>query len=215
MRIISVSNQHNSIIQAAHNTAEIIKQGEIVIAPTETTYGLIADAQNSEAVGRLFDLKRRPKDKPTAIFVESYNEIMSYAEEVAGEVLAAIKKLWPGPVTFVFKSKVEKWPGVVSSQRKIGLRCSSHPFIMKLVEIYDSPLTATSANISGMLMTSNDDLKNTFGDKLALFILDPALNFDNLPSTVVEISGNKADILRHGMVEKQSIKEIFANVRNT
>jgi L-threonylcarbamoyladenylate synthase len=211
VKIITIASDPASIGTAVKNAIQLINEGETVIVPTETAYGLAVDASNAEALSRLFELKRRGKDKPSAIFIRSPEEISRYVHIDNPAVLAAVGKLWPGPVTFVMKARTADWPGIVSSG-KIGLRCSSHPFIRKLTDSCDSPLTATSANLSGEMVDSVDNLKKFFGDQIKLFILDPELNLDSPPSTVVEISDDRINILREGKIKTETIRKIFNDV---
>ncbi len=213
MKIITIAGDPDSINIAIKTALQLIGTGEAVIVPTETAYGLVADASNAIAISRLFELKQRGRDKPSAIFVRSPEEITCYADIDSPAVLAAISRLWPGPVTFVMKARRADWPGIVSSG-KIGLRCSSHPLIRKLTASCDSPLTATSANISGQKANSADDLKKFLGDHIKLFILDPDLNLDSPPSTVVEISDSRINILREGKINTKTIRKIFSDVKN-
>jgi L-threonylcarbamoyladenylate synthase len=213
VKIITIASDPDSIGAAVKNAIHLINEGETVIVPTETAYGLAVDASNAEALSRLFELKRRGKDKPSAIFVRSPEQISRYAQIDSPAVLATIHKLWPGPVTFVMKARTADWPGIVSSG-KIGLRCSSHPFIRKLTESCHSPLTATSANVSGEMVNSVDNLKKIFGDHIKLFILDPDLNLESPPSTVVEISDNRINILREGKINTETIRKIFNDVNS-
>jgi L-threonylcarbamoyladenylate synthase len=213
VKTITIASDPDSIGTAVKTALYLINQGEAVIVPTETAYGLAVDAMNAKALSRLFELKRRGKNKPSAVFVNSAEEISRYAHIDSPVVLAAIRKLWPGPVTFVMNARIANWPGIVSSG-KIGLRCSSHPFIRKLIENCDTPLTATSANVSGEKVNSVNTLKKIFGDHVKLLILDPDLNLESPPSTVVEISDNGINILRQGKVNTETIRKIFNNVRN-
>lgn len=212
MKIITIASDPESIDMAVTSAIQRITEGEAVIVPTETAYGLAVDASNPTALSRLFELKRRGADKPSAIFINSTEEIGSFAEINNPSVLAAIRRLWPGPVTFVMKALNPDWPGIVSSAGKIGLRCSSHPLIRKLTENCDAPLTATSANISGEISDSIEGLKNFFGDDIKLFILDPDLNLESPPSTVVEIAENGINILREGKIRTETIRKIFSDV---
>lgn len=213
MKIITIASDPESIETAVTQAIQLISAGEAIIVPTETAYGLVVDASNAVSLSRLFELKQRGQNKPSAIFVRSPEDISRYARIGNPAVLAAIGKLWPGPVTFVMKARPADWPGIVFSG-KIGLRCSSHPFIRKLTESCDSPLTATSANVSGQIVNSVDNLKNFFGNHIKLFILDPDLNLDSPPSTVVEISDNRINILREGKIKTETIRKIFNDVKN-
>lgn len=212
MKTITLAPESKSLETAVQSTINLIKDGEAVIVPTETAYGLAVDASNNEALKRLFELKQRDAGKPSAIFVNSAAQVGRYARIENPHVSDAMAQLWPGPVTFVMKAVNPNWPGIVSSSGKIGLRCSSHPFIRELISNCNHPLTATSANISGEKTDSVEDLINFFGDNIKLFIIDPDLNLECPPSTVVEITEDGINILREGKINTDSIRKLFKDV---
>jgi len=186
-----------------------LKAGRSIIAPTETAYGLLANASDENAVRKMFELKQRSLDKTTAIFIKSYKELTKYAVILDQKIIEGIKRFWPGPVTFVLKAKKTNWPGVVSEDGLIGFRCSSHPFIIALMKKAPFPITATSANISGQTIKSFKELKSVFSKEIELFVSDESIKFDTIPSTVVAI-GDKIDrvaILRKGTVEPDLIRK--------
>jgi protein arginine phosphatase len=205
----NVKNESPTFAELVNHALDLLKAGHTIVAPTETAYGLLANAEDEKAVRNLFELKKRSLDKTTAIFIKSHNELSKYTEINDPKIISGIKRLWPGPVTFVLKAKNKNWPGIVSSDGLIGFRCSSHPFIIELMKKAPFPITATSANITGQTINSFDDLKSVFSKEIKLFILDESLNFNTMPSTVVAI-GDKIDrtvILRKGTVETEIIRK--------
>lgn len=211
MRLIELSASETSLKLAIDEVAKALGEGKIIVAPTETAYGLLVDARNPEAVSALFRLKSRRSDKPSAIFVKSASDLILYGVELDKEQKILIEKFWPGAVTFVLKSNLKEWKGILSSEGKIGFRCSSHPLIAGIQSKFKDAITATSANVSGGIIISVEELKSIFSGRVDLFIVDPGLDFGSLPSTVVELVNSSLKILREGKVPSARIKEVFAN----
>ena len=209
MKVLTLASSPRALEDAVSKSIEILKRGGIIVAPTETAYGLVTNAKDKSALHKLFKLKQRSMDKPSAIFIESADNLKDYMIEIEAQRMKKIKLLWPGPITFVLKSGLPAWEGVLSKEGKIGFRCSSHKFISTLFKKYRRPLTATSANISGKIPTSIDEIKTIFSEYIELFIVDPVLNFNSLPSTVVELTDNNLKILREGVVQSELIIETF------
>lgn len=211
MRLIDLSESETSLKSAVDYAIKILSEGKIMIAPTETAYGLMVDAENQEAMAELFELKGRGFEKVSAIFIKSVDDLKRYDVRADMKELKLMDNFWPGPVTFVLKSDMKQWKGILSDEGKIGFRCSSHPLIAAVCASYKKAITATSANLSGGRINSLDQLKTAFSDEADLFIVDPELDFNSLPSTVVELDGGSIKILREGKVPSILIKEAFAN----
>ncbi len=211
MRLIDLSASETSLRLAIDEAINALSEGHIIVAPTETAYGLLADARNPEAVSKLFHLKSRQFDKPSAIFVDSINELANYGINLSKRQENLIGKFWPGAVTFVLKSDLKEWKGILSLEGKIGFRCSPHPLISAIQSRFKGAMTATSANLSGSKIISIEELKSLFSGRIELFIVDPKLDFDSLPSTVVELIDNSIKILREGKIPSDMIKEVFEN----
>lgn len=184
---------------------QVLIDGGIVVAPTETRYGLLVRADSVSSVDRLFDLKGRIATNPTAIFVARLRDI-----DTLGRVTPAadrlISELLPGPLTLVLKAKTN-WgaPRVVNG--KIGIRWSSSEFIRQLVAGVGSPLTATSANISGQPERETiEEILADFGDAIDLYVDGGRLV--GPVSTVVECVGDEVRVLREGMVPSSRVNKI-------
>lgn len=183
--------------------------GEIVIAPTETRYGMLTRADSEESVKKLFALKQRSKIMPTAVFVGNLEMMMHY-----GEMTPAIQRLaklfLPGPVTLIIKALGgTRLPVIIDG--KIGMRISSSLVIEKIMENTPFPVTATSANISGAEdNTTIDEIYNIFGDEISLYLDGGRL--DNITSTVIDCTANEPVILREGAVSKETIMDALKGV---
>ncbi len=189
--------------------AGLLRDGAVVVAPTETRYGLLARADSQQALDRLYRLKNRPVSMPTAIFVGSIDEMAGHAEmnTVAEQVAAAFL---PGPLTLILRARTPgNAPVVVAS--KIGLRISSSPVIANLVDACDFPLSATSANRSGESESvSAEDVAAVFPEGVDL-ILD-AGNLELPPSTVVDCSDGEVRVLREGAISREQLSAVVRKV---
>ncbi|UCE23300.1 MAG: threonylcarbamoyl-AMP synthase [Candidatus Zixiibacteriota bacterium] len=182
--------------------AAILDRGGLIVAPTETRYGLLARADDREAVSRLYGIKGRPMTMPTAIFVKDVNGISRYGRlNAAARRLA--EKFLPGPLTLVLEATASLGEPLVVD-RKIGIRLSSAPFIQSLVETVKFPVTATSANISGdQELETIEEIARAFGGKIDLYVDVGVL--DNPVSTVVDASEDNPVILRSGAIAESEI----------
>jgi len=204
---VNASSPDPQLIEAA---ARALRAGEIVMVPTETRYGLMVRADDPKALERLYWLKGRSFDMPTALFVKSNAEIRAYAATGAlSDALA--EEFLPGPLTLVLGARTElEAPVVVDG--KIGFRVSSLPFIRELVSAVSFPLTATSANRSGdKEFTTAAEGRAVFGEAVDLYF--EAGELTNEVSTVVDCSGSEAKILREGTVTTVAIRKITQQLK--
>ena len=199
MEVLKV-NQKN-FKKTINKVIESIKKGEVIVCPTDTVYGLIADATNEKAVEKVFKIKQRPKGKPIPIFVKDLKKARRLVE-IDKEREKILKKIWPGKVTAVFKKK-EKIKLFGVSPKTIGLRIPNHKLVNILLSKLNRPLTGTSANISGRLASTKiGEVTSQFENQK--FLPDLVLNSGNLkkslPSTVVDLTKKKPKTLRKGEI---------------
>jgi len=189
--------------------AELLRSGGLVAYPTESFYGLAADATDEKAVVRLYRAKKRSPSLPVLILISSADEISAYAgriPEVTWELTAAF---WPGGLTLVFRAAPGVLPILTAGTGKIGLRVSSHPIAAALVRASGVPITATSANISGAppCRTAKAVLRQ-FGSALDL-ILDGGRTPGKTGSTVLDLTVDPPLILREGLVTREQLGEML------
>ncbi len=192
---------HQSILSAAR----VIADSGLVVAPTETRYGILARVDSEVAVQRLFDLKGRKVQNPTAVFVAARSHIgrLALVTPIAQELSEAFL---PGPLTLVLESRVD-WAAPLVVDGKIGIRLSSSELIQQLVEAVESPLTATSANLTGEPDRETvADIQKDFGERIDLYIDGGSLT--GPVSTVVECVGQSYRILRAGAISIEQIEQI-------
>jgi L-threonylcarbamoyladenylate synthase len=183
-----------------------LRAGKAIIYPTETVYGLGVDALNEEAVNRLYEIKARDPQKPISIAITELDAAKNFAE-----ITAAAKKLsqkfLPGPLTIVLKLKVRMpW---LTSNGKIGIRVPANDFALNLLKNFGKPITATSANISGMVSASSpSQVDMRLVQQVAIFVDDSKTQYGQA-STVVDASGSKLKVLREGAVSREAIENVL------
>ena len=195
MRIVRFSKK--TLEKIAKETANKLNAGKVIACPTDTVYGLIADATNRKAVRKVLLIKGREKTKPLPIFIKDIAMAKKFAKvEPLQEKF--LKKVWPGKVTAVLESR-GILPKETGTQESIGLRIPNYDFVTSLLSAYNKPLTGTSANLSGEppLSDSKEISRQFQNRKHAPDILIDAgkLPFSR-PSKVIDIRRQKAKILR-------------------
>ena len=179
-----------------------LKEGKILVYPTETCYGFGCDATNASAVSKIFDIKKRQKKKTVLIIVSSIQMAMEYI--FWNEKLQRVaERYWPGPLTIVAPAKnQELFPeGVVAEDGTLAFRISSHPFVEAIVEELQRPLVSTSANISSQKSPYNiEDVKNMFANcyRKPDIVIDAGELPHKAPSTIIRINQSTIEILRQG-----------------
>jgi len=187
----------------------VLTSGGLVVAPSETQYGLLARADQDAALERAVGAKQRGAEKPMAVFAASVELIMHYASlNPPAQRLARL--FLPGPLTLVLPV-LGSWHTAIVPEGKIGIRVSSCPFIQATMERVDFPVTATSANIAGDQESSDVvPIARLLGDQVDLFLDGGPL--PGPPSTVVDCCESEVKILREGAIDSEAIKAALAKV---
>jgi L-threonylcarbamoyladenylate synthase len=190
---------------AVRRAAELLRAGEVVALPTETVYGLAANALDARAVERIFAIKGRPAHNPIIVHVAS----IGMAERCVASWPALASKLakafWPGPLTMVLR-RAQEIPSVVTAGGPtVGVRWPSHPFIQAVIRECGFPLAAPSANPSNRVSpTRAEHVRKSLGDKIRL-IVDGGQAQIGIESTVLDISSSPPRVLRPGMIHEQAL----------
>lgn len=174
-----------------------LDNGKAIVSPTDTVYGLIADATNQEAVDRVFQIKKREKEKPIYIFVKDIAMAKEYAEISQEEEF--LKKNWPGKITAVLWGKHMLPEGIESKDGKIGLRIPDYKLIQHILHAFGKPVTGTSANISGMpsCSDSKEVLAQFEGKEFQPdIVVDAGKLPASTPSRVIDITQTPYQVLR-------------------
>lgn len=187
--------------------AEIIKQGGIVVFPTETVYGIGTNGLNESAIRKLFEVKNRPLNKPISLLVSDIEMIKEYTTNITDLEYKIIEKFFPGPLTIVLKKK-NSIPNILTSQgTTVGIRMPDSEIARKLIDLVGVPIATSSANISGN--ASEIDVQSVIedlGEKVDCYI-DGGKSKIGMGSTVIEVVNNEIKILREGSITKKEIME--------
>ncbi|MBQ6033986.1 L-threonylcarbamoyladenylate synthase [Ruminococcus sp.] len=209
MDTVLLSDRESDLIKAA----EFIKSGEIVGIPTETVYGLGADASNEEAVARVFQAKGRPADNPLIVHLADFSQAVDYTKSISELAYKLAERFCPGPLTMVLP-KNDRIPMITSGGLDtVGIRVPSHPVMHRIIELSGCPIAAPSANTSGYPSpTSASHVMRDMSGKIAA-VVDGGSSEFGVESTVISIEGeNTVRILRPGCVTKEMLSEICGEV---
>jgi L-threonylcarbamoyladenylate synthase len=183
----------------------LLKAGEVVALPTETVYGLAANALNPRAVQRIFEIKGRPAHNPIIVHVASLEmarRCVSAWPEAAGKLATAF---WPGPLTLVLPRARDISDVVTAGGSTVGIRWPSHPFIQGVIRACEFPLAAPSANPSSATSpTTADHVHRILSNKIPL-IVDGGQSIVGIESTVIDVTALPLRLLRPGMIHRESI----------
>ncbi|MBM3373838.1 MAG: threonylcarbamoyl-AMP synthase [Betaproteobacteria bacterium] len=190
-----------------HRAATLLKAGELVAFPTETVYGLGADASNADAVRKVFAAKGRPADHPLIVHIGELSQLDRWAREVPEFALKLARQFWPGPLTLVFKRDPRVPDAVTGGQDTVALRVPAHPLAQQLLRAFGGGIAAPSANRFGHVSaTTAAHVREEFGDTVAC-VLDGGATEVGIESTIVDCSGEAPALLRPGMITPQQIEE--------
>jgi L-threonylcarbamoyladenylate synthase len=187
----------------------LLRQGDIVAFPTETVYGLGADALNAHAVAKIFAAKERPADHPLIVHLPWNAKIGQWARDVPPAAHRLADALWPGPLTLILKRQ-SHIPGIVTGgQDTVGLRIPDHPVARLLLAQFGSGIAAPSANRFGRISpTTAEHVRMELGNRV-LQILDGGPCAVGIESTIVDLSSGRARILRPGAIGAAQIAEVL------
>lgn len=193
---------------------DIIKRGGVVAFPTETVYGLGADATNAEAVSRIYEAKGRPADNPLIVHIDSKETAGKYADNVSLKSQQLMDVFWPGALTLIVKSKPNIFASnVTAGLDTVGLRVPNHPVALNLLQRAGVPIAAPSANTSGKPSPTLAEHVYHDMEKSIPLILDGGPTRIGIESTVIDMTNEPPVILRPGNVTKEQIEKVIGKVR--
>ncbi|HST02112.1 MAG TPA: L-threonylcarbamoyladenylate synthase [Usitatibacter sp.] len=197
-----------NVAEAARRLAD----GELVAFPTETVYGLGADAANESAVARIFALKGRPAEHPVIVHVADIRGLAEWSSHAPRSALALAEAFWPGPLTLIVPKSARVPSIVTGGQSTVGIRCPSHPvardLLREFARIGSGAIAAPSANRFGHVSpTTADHVRDEFGS--AVPILEGGACEVGLESTIVDLSRARAALLRPGAVSRAQIEAVL------
>lgn len=191
---------------------DALKRGEVIVFPTETFYGLGADAFNEAAVDRVVSLKGRRAENPIPVIVADEKMLEAVVAEIPLAANRLMERFWPGPLTLVLPAKKNLPALLLNRDGGIGVRISSHPLATRLARELGHPITATSANPSGREPARTlEKARAYFSGQLEIF-LDGGRLEGKKGSTVMDVSQDKIRIVREGEIPSEELKRILATL---
>ena len=187
--------------------SEIIKNGGIVVFPTETVYGIGTNGLNKEAISRLYEVKQRPTSKPISLLVSSIEMVDMVARDITDMEYKLMDKFFPGPLTIILKKKNIVPDNLTNNTDTVGIRMPDNIIAKKLIEYAKVPIATPSANISGKPSgTDINYIMENFKDKVDYYI-DGGQSKLGIGSTIVKVENGYPLILREGSISKEQIFE--------
>jgi L-threonylcarbamoyladenylate synthase len=187
---------------------EALRAGEVVVFPTETVYGLGADATNPDAIRRIFELKGRPATHPLIVHIDSPRALDRWALNVPESARLLAQRFWPGPLTIVLRRAPAVDPAITGGQDTVAVRVPAHPVAQQLLRAFGSGLAAPSANRYGHVSpTRADHVREEFGDALPI-VLDGGDCKFGLESTIVSCVDDVPRVLRPGAITLSQIRAV-------
>jgi L-threonylcarbamoyladenylate synthase len=191
--------------------ARILRSGGLVAFPTETVYGLGADASSASAMAKLYAVKRRPADHPVIVHFASADTAFGWAREVPESARKLANAFWPGPLTVVLKRSQKAQDFVTGGQETVGLRLPSHPVARELLQLFGSGVAAPSANRFGRISpTTASHVRADLGADVEL-VLEGGPSEVGIESTIVDLSGAAPVLLRPGRITRFDIGNVLGS----
>lgn len=194
---------------AIDNAVALLRAGGVIAFPTETVYGLGADAENGEAVRRIFTIKGRPADHPLIVHLAESGMIDRWAQNIPDAALRLAERFWPGPLTIVLRRSSRVSDLVTGGLDTVGIRVPAHPVAQSLLKLFRGGIAAPSANRFGRISpTSADHVREELGLAPDLF-LDGGDCQVGLESTIISLAGNRPVLLRPGGISFAELREVI------
>lgn len=204
--LIKINDKNLS--EVLERAVEILNNGGIVAYPTETFYGLGVKFDNEASLRKLYELKKRPKEKPMPLIIGSRASLSMIAVFVNEIAESLMDKFWPGPLTLLLKAKKGLSPYLTADTGRITVRIPGESAALYLVREAGFPITATSANPSGMPPAEDADaVIRYFGEKIDM-VIDGGRTAGGLPSTIVDAAGESIKIVREGVIPRSILEKM-------
>ena len=189
--------------------AQILRAGGLVAFPTETVYGLGADAANPAAIRKLYAVKRRPADHPVIVHFADAEKAFAWAREVPAAACRLAARFWPGPLTLILRRSTLAKDFITGGQDSVGLRVPSHPVAQALLREFSGGIAAPSANRFGLVSpTTAAHVRDDLGSDVDL-VLEGGASEVGIESTILDLSGPGPVLLRPGHISSEQLREVL------
>lgn len=203
----------NVDLERLRKPAEMIKEGKIVIFPTETVYGIGTNGFKSNSIKKIYEIKKRDFNKPISLLVNSIDMIQTVAKDITDLEYALINRFCPGPFTIILRKKKEVPDILTANGDTVGIRIPDSLIARMLIDYSGVPIATPSANISGKPSgTSIDNIMKDFKDSVDC-IIDNGESKLGIASTIVKVENKKPIILREGAIKKEEIFDFVNNYK--
>lgn len=208
IKIRGLMQNHDDFVRAGN----LLKNGEVVAIPTETVYGLAANAFNPDAVKKIFKAKGRPGDNPLIVHISDFDDLSKVAVDIPEKAVTLAEKFWPGPLTMILKKSDKIPPEVTAGLATVAVRFPSHMYARAIIEAAGVPLAAPSANLSGKPSpTSALHVMRDMSGRIPM-IIDGGECEVGLESTVIDLTGDIPVLLRPGGVTLRELRDAVGEV---
>lgn len=190
----------------------LLRAGELVGIPTETVYGLAADASQPAAVAKIFAAKGRPNDHPVIVHIAGVEQLNDWAQNIPEAAYQLAHAFWPGPLTLILERQAHVSDSVTGGQNTVGLRAPAHPITHELLRQFGGGLAAPSANQFGHVSpTTAEHVRHEFTTDQLQLILDGGACHVGVESTIVSLVGGQAKLLRPGGISRAAIETVLGH----
>jgi L-threonylcarbamoyladenylate synthase len=201
------------IVYEVREAAKLLAAGKVVAFPTETVYGLGADASNPEAVRRIFEIKGRPADHPVIVHLSHPDQLSEWAADIPDEAYQLAERFWPGPLTMILNRNKRVPDEVTGGQDTVGLRIPAHPVALALLRKFGGGIAAPSANRFGRISpTTAQHVLEDLGEELEM-IVDAGPCLIGLESAIINLSGPEPMLLRPGSLTVKELEAVLDGKR--
>lgn len=209
MKIKDYTRKIQATRESIQHAVKLLKAGKLVAIPTETVYGLAADANNPKAIAKIFKAKGRPSSHPLIVHISSDKELKNWAIDIPKVAYKLTKKFWPGPLTLILKKAPHVASIITGGQNTVAIRCPNHPLTQTLLKAFKSGLVAPSANRFGHVSpTTAEHVKSDLGKKVD-YILNGGPCKIGIESTILDLTVDPPNILRPGMISAKALSQVL------
>jgi L-threonylcarbamoyladenylate synthase len=204
MRLLKLNEDNAKDILSA--AVDLLMNGGIIAYPTETFYGLGAKFDSAGALKKIYEIKQRPQDKAMPLIIGKRDLLSVIVVGVSSTASALMDKFWPGPLTLILSARENVSEYLTAGTHTVAVRIPGESFALRLAQTAHFPITATSANLSGLPPARDvETVLGYFGDRIDL-IIDAGPTPGELPSTIVDVRASAMKVLREGVIDRRSLE---------